>query len=243
MLLDESFTLHFWKRLCHEQYFKSTSLLITLITFPQVATTTKISDGLSYCKELTANNYLTHYLSRGRWSLDNISQGFSRTTMGITSIVGSDQEGRGFRDNLISWSFRVSTYWWIGPGKDFPLLGSSILKFSEMSSKPHLLPAGEGNCWVERWLTTQSQQLTSSPVLLLSVCLEVTFWTLAPAAGNSMWSRGDHVPLSSFVEGQCCSFMTSVSLRVGEVWGQGWCLGSNSLCICPCQVCAKWLCL
>ena len=137
MLLDESFTLHFWKRLCHEQYFKSTSLLITLITFPQVATTTKISDGLSYCKELTANNYLTHYLSRGRWSLDNISQEFSRTTMGITSRVGSDQEGRGFRDNLISWSFRVSTYWWIGPGKDFPLLGPSILRFSEMSSKPH----------------------------------------------------------------------------------------------------------
>ena len=95
MLLDEGFTLHFWKRLCHEQYFKSTSLLITLITFPQVATATKISDGLSYCKELTANNYLMHYLSRGRWSLDNISQGFSRITMGITSIVGSDQEGGG----------------------------------------------------------------------------------------------------------------------------------------------------
>lgn len=110
MLLDEGFTLHFWKRLCHEQYFKSTSLLITLITVPQVATTTKISDGLSYYKELTADSYLMHYLSRGRWSLD-ISQGFSRITMGITSIVGSDQEERGFRDNLISWSFRVSTYW------------------------------------------------------------------------------------------------------------------------------------
>ena len=177
-----------------------------------------------------------HYLSRGRWSLDNISQGFSGITM--VSLVQWGQIRR--REVLETTSFPdLSGY--PPTGKGFSSAGvihSQIqwdeLKASLTASRRRWLLGGE----MAHHPKPTAQVLTSVLLLRSSVCLGKS---LSGPQLNSLWSRDDHVTLSSFVEDQCYRFMMSGLLHLGEVWGQGWCLGSNLLCICPCQVCAKWL--